>query len=144
MKLRCLWVTMAGLVLFAASALAQVTTMEGTVTGTDGKPVQGAIVKIHRTDIKWDATVKTDKRGHYIHTGVPLGTFEVSVVVNNEEATKLNGVKSQMGDHPPLDFDLRKSAVSADTKALQQQAMQTGEISDELSRQLSPEQLAIL
>jgi tetratricopeptide (TPR) repeat protein len=144
MKLRCLWVAMAGLVMFAASAMAQVTTMEGTVTGTDGKPVQGAMVKIHRTDIKWDATVKTDKRGHYIHTGVPLGTFDVSVVINGEEANKVNGVKSSMGDHPPLDFDLRKNAVATDTKAMMQQAMQSGEISDDLSRQLSPEQLAAL
>ena len=69
MKLRSLALTIAGLVMFAASALAQVTTIEGTVTGTDGKPVQGAIVKIHRTDIKWDSQLKTDKRGHYIHTG---------------------------------------------------------------------------
>jgi tetratricopeptide (TPR) repeat protein len=144
MKLRSLWTAVAGLVLFAASALAQVTTMEGTVTGTDGKPAQGAIVKIHRTDIKWDAQVKTDKRGHYIHTGVPLGTFEVSVIINGEEANKVSGVRSQMGDHPPLDFDLRKSASAPDTKAMMQQAMTTGEISDDLSRQLSPEQLAAL
>jgi tetratricopeptide (TPR) repeat protein len=145
MKLRRLWMTMAGVALFAAAAMAQVSTMEGTVTGTDGKPVQGALIKIHRTDIKWDAQLKTDKRGHYIHTGVPAGgTFDVSVVINNEEATSLKGVKSQMADHPPLDFDLRKTAVATDTKAMMQQAMQSGEISDDLSRQLSPEQLAAL
>jgi tetratricopeptide (TPR) repeat protein len=146
MKLRCLGVTLAGLLVFAASALAQVTTMEGTVTGTDGKPVQGAEIRIHRTDIKWDAKgLKTDKHGHYIHTGVPGGgTYEVSVFVNGQEAAKNSGIKSQMGDHPPLDFDLRKNAVATDTKALMQQAMQSGEISDDLSHQLSPEQLAAL
>jgi tetratricopeptide (TPR) repeat protein len=145
MKLRRLWMTMAGMVLFAAAAMAQVTTVKGTVTGTDGKPVQGAVIKIHRTDIKWDATLKTDKRGQYIHTGVPSGgMFDVSVLVNGEEVTGIKGMKSVMADHPDLDFDLRKNAKESDTKAMMQQAMQSGEISDDLSRQLSPEQLAAL
>src|SRR5580698_2155906 len=112
MKLRSLAMTMAGLVICAASAFAQITTIEGTVTGLDGKPVVGAVVNLHRTDIKWDAHLKTDKKGHYIHTGVPLGTFEISVVVDGKEVDKLGNVKSQMGDHPPTDFDLRKSAAS--------------------------------
>src|SRR5271169_4949898 len=101
MKLRCLGMTIAGLVIFAASSLAQITTLEGNVIGTDGKPVVGAIVKIHRTDVKWDASLKTDKHGHYIHTGVPLGTFEISVTIDGKEVDKLNGVRSTLGDHPP-------------------------------------------
>jgi tetratricopeptide (TPR) repeat protein len=145
MKLRSLAVTVAGLVIFATSALAQIATMEGTVTGVDGKPVQGAVVKIHRTDIKWDAQLKTDKKGHYIHTGVPLGTFEVSVLVDGKEMDKVNGVRSAMGDHPPLDFDLRKTVKTSENKnAMVAQAMQTGEVSDDLKKQLTPEQQAAL
>jgi tetratricopeptide (TPR) repeat protein len=146
MKLRRLAMTIAGLVIFAASALAQVTTLEGTVIGMDGKPLVGAIVKIHRTDVKWDAQLKTDKRGHYIHTGVPLGTFEVTVLVDGKEVDRVNGVKSTMGtDHPPTDFDLRKSsAANSGKQAMVQQAMQTGQISDDLNRQLTDEQKAAL
>jgi hypothetical protein len=48
------------------------------------------MVKIHRVDVKWDTTVKTDKRGHYIHTGVPLGTFEITVTVDGKEVDKLS------------------------------------------------------
>ena len=146
MKPRSLAMTIAALVMFAASALAQVTTLEGTVTGTDGKPAVGAIVKIHRTDVKWDATLKTDKHGRYIHTGVPLGTFDVSVVIDGKEMDKVSGVKSTMGtDHPPTDFNLQKSQASNSSKqALVQQAMQTGQISDDLNRQLTDEQKAQL
>jgi tetratricopeptide (TPR) repeat protein len=145
MKLRSLAVTMAGLVICAASAFAQITTMEGTVTGVDGKPAVGAQVKIHRTDIKWDATLKTDKKGHYIHTGVPLGTFEISVLIDGKEVDKLGGVKSAMGDHPPTDFDLRKSVANNQNKqAMVQQAMTSGEISDDLKKTLTPEQKAQL
>jgi tetratricopeptide (TPR) repeat protein len=146
MKLRRLGMTIAGLVIFAASSLAQITTLEGTVTGADGKPAVGAMVKIHRVDVKWDTTVKTDKRGHYIHTGVPLGTFEITVTVDGKEVDKLSGVKSTLGEHPPTNFDLRKSANAANspTQALMQKALETGQISDELKRQMSPEQKAAL
>ena len=145
MKLRSLALTFAGLVMFAASALAQITTLEGTVTGADGKPVQGAIVKIHRTDIKWDAQLKTDKHGHYIHTGVPLGTFDVSVIIDGKEADMVHGVKSAMGEHPPTDFDLRKSqAANANKNEMVKQAMESGQISDDLRKELTPEQKAAL
>lgn len=145
MKLRSLAMTVAGLVICAASAFAQITTMEGTVTGPDGKPAVGALVKLHRTDIKWDATLKTDKKGHYIHTGVPLGTFDISVSVDGKEVDKLGGVKSQMGDHPPTDFDLRKSmAANSGKQEMVKQAMETGQVSDDLKKQLTPEQKAAL
>jgi tetratricopeptide (TPR) repeat protein len=146
MKLRSLALTIAALVMFAASALAQVTTIEGTVIGLDGKPLQGAIVKIHRTDIKWDSTLKSDKRGHYIHTGVPAGgTYEVSVTVDGKELDHLGNVKPKMGDNPPTDFDLRKSVAQNSSKnEMVKQAMETGQVSDDLKKQLTPEQKAAL
>lgn len=146
MKLRSLAMTIAGFVLFAASALAQISTIEGTVTGTDGKPVQGAQVMLHRTDIKWDAKLKTDKHGHYIHTGVPVGgTFDISVMIDGKEADVVHGVKSTLGDHPPTDFDLRKStAENSNKQAMVKQAMESGQISDDLKKELTPEQKAAL
>jgi tetratricopeptide (TPR) repeat protein len=146
MKLRSLALTIAGLVMFAASALAQVTTIEGTVTGMDGKPLPGAIVKLHRTDIKWDSQLKTDKRGHYIHTGVPAGgTYEITVIVDGKEVDRLGNVKSTMGDHPPSDFDLRKTAAQNSGKnEMVKQAMETGQVSDDLKKQLTAEQKAAL
>lgn len=146
MKLRSLAMTVAGLVICAASAFAQITTLEGTVTGTDGKPAVAAIVKIHRTDIKWDAQLKTDKKGHYIHTGVPAGgTFEISVLIDGKEADKLGNVHPGMGDHPPTDFDLRKTmAANSGKQEMVQKAMETGQVSDDLKKQLTPEQKAAL
>jgi Flp pilus assembly protein TadD len=146
MKLRSLALTIAGLVIFAASALAQVTTLEGTVTGLDGKPAQGAIVKIHRTDIKWDSQLKTDKHGHYIHTGVPAGgTYEITVTIDGKEMDRLGNVKATMGDHPPSDFDLRRSVAQNSSKnEMVKQAMESGQVSDDLKKQLTPEQKAAL
>jgi len=122
--------TIAGLVIFAASSLAQITTLEGHVIGTDGNPVVGAVIRIHSTDQSWDATVRTDRRGHYIHTGVPVGTLDVSVVIDRKEVGRITGVSSTVGTHPPTDFDLRKSAAVSNSPTAE-----TGQISDESKRQ---------
>jgi tetratricopeptide (TPR) repeat protein len=147
MNLRSLATTVSGLVFFAATSFAQITTLEGNVIGTDGKPVVGAIIKIHRTDVKWDATAKSDKHGHYIYAAVPLGgKFDLTCVIDGKDADKIQGVRSELGDHPGTDFDLRKlvSAAAVNKQAMVNQALQTGQISEELNRQLTPEQKAQL
>src|ERR1039457_3835859 len=135
-----------GVAFLALAGYAQVATVEGVVNGTDGKGVVGAIIKLHRTDIKWDSQTKTDKKGHYIHTGVPLGTYEISCVIDGNVVDKVSGVKTSLGDHPPIDFDLRKNGAQA-TAARQaeiQKAFETGQMSDDLKRQMTPEQKAAM
>ena len=135
-----------GLVFLALACYAQVATVEGDVKGTDGKGVVGAIIKLHRTDIKWDSQTKTDKKGHYIHAGVPLGTYEISCVIDGNVVDKVSGVKTSLGDHPPIDFDLRKNGAQATAgrQAEIQKAFETGQISDDLKRQMTPEQKAAM
>src|ERR1035441_2277333 len=133
-----------GLAFLALASYAQVATVEGDVKGADGKGVVGAIIKLHRTDIKWDSQTKTDKRGHYVHAGVPLGTYEISCVIDGNVVDKVSGVKTTMGDHPPVDFDLRKngSEAAAARNAEIQKALETGQMPDDLKRQMTPEQRA--
>ncbi|MGA2715181.1 MAG: carboxypeptidase-like regulatory domain-containing protein, partial [Bryobacteraceae bacterium] len=52
-----------GLLLLSLPVFAQTTSIEGIVKDPDGKPLQGAIVKIDRTDVKGSYPVKTDKKG---------------------------------------------------------------------------------
>jgi tetratricopeptide (TPR) repeat protein len=141
MKIRNLALTAAGMVLFALASFARITGIEGTVKGTDGKIVQGAEVRIHRTDIKGDYKCKTDKRGHYIYNGLPIGKYDISVWVDGKQVDEQKGVPTSPGDPRVLDFDMK--ATQADTgakQALAQKAMETGQISDDLARQLTPEQ----
>ncbi len=65
--------------LLGAGAWAQTSSIEGNVKGEDGNGVKGATVHITRTDIKGNYKVNTDKKGHYFHAGLPLGTYDVSV-----------------------------------------------------------------
>jgi tetratricopeptide (TPR) repeat protein len=135
-----------GLVFLALACYAQVATVEGDVKGTDGKPVAGAIIKLHRTDIKWDSQTKTDKKGHYIHAGVPLGVYQISCVIDGNVVDQVSGVKTTLGDHPPIDFDLRKNGAqaAASRQAEIQKAFETVQISDDLKRQMTPEQKAAM
>ena len=53
--------------------------------GQDGKPVEKAEVKIVRTDIKGNYKTKTNKKGHYLYMGLPMGKYDISVVVDGKE-----------------------------------------------------------
>jgi tetratricopeptide (TPR) repeat protein len=114
MRLRNLLVLVAGLMLFAFTALAQMGAMEGDVKGMDGKPLIGAMVKIDRTDIKASYKVKTDKKGHYFHAGLPYGTYNVAVEVDGKDVQFAQGVPLRGGADPTnVPGDLQKLAAQA-------------------------------
>ncbi|HZT59887.1 MAG TPA: carboxypeptidase-like regulatory domain-containing protein [Pyrinomonadaceae bacterium] len=82
----------------AAVASAQTTQVEGTVKlkqadGTEA-PVAGAQVDIYRTDIKSDFHVKTDKKGHYLHAGLPfVGTYTIIVSAPGAQPAWASGLR---------------------------------------------------
>ncbi len=124
MKLRNLALSLAGMLLFAFGALAQTAVMEGNVKGEDGKPVQGAVIKIVRTDIKGNYQVKTDKKGHFLYAGLPLGMYDVSVEIGGAVKDSFKGIRLRSSDMPPIDFDLSKTAAAAAAGQAQAQAAQ--------------------
>ena len=65
MRFPNLVVVVAVVCLMALTLIAQVSTIEGDVKGPDGSPAVGAVVKITRTDIKANYSVRTNKEGHY-------------------------------------------------------------------------------
>lgn len=144
MKYHNLARSFAGLLFLSFTSFAQITAIEGVVKGTDGKPVQGAMIMIVRTDIKGNYKVKTDKKGHYIYNGLPLGTYDLSCQIDGKDVDKTSGVKTHPGDPIPVDFDLSKAAAQGGGGGSKQSAMQdalaSGQISKDLERQLSPEQ----
>ena len=111
MKVRDLGLTVAGLLVFTFTSFAQTASMEGDIKGADGKILPGVMVIINRTDIKAQYKVKTDKKGHYFHAGLPIGTYNVAVEVDGKDIPFAQGVPLRGGD--PLN-------VSADLSKLQQ------------------------
>jgi tetratricopeptide (TPR) repeat protein len=103
--------------LFSAAAFAQTTTLVGDVKGTDGKLLQNAQIQIVRTDIKANYKTKTDKKGHYVYAGLPIGKYNVSVEVDGKTADQVSGVQTRTGDPIEVSFDLAKSAAAASAAA---------------------------
>lgn len=123
--------------LFAALSWAQTGAIEGDVIGEDGQPLQGALIRIERVDIKGNYRVKTNKKGHYFHAGLPLGTYNVHVEVDGQIRDAVRGVRVGLGDPVPVNFNLAE--VRRRQEALQA-AAQAGTLSEEQMRGLSKEQ----
>src|SRR5579871_4672611 len=98
---------------FSAACFAQTVAFEGDVKGEDGKPVQKALVKIERKDIKGNYKVNTDKKGHYFYGGLPNGTYKITVEVDGKERDSVDNVKSKFGDPTNVSFDLAQAAKAA-------------------------------
>jgi tetratricopeptide (TPR) repeat protein len=133
---------LAAAMLFGAlGAQAQTSSLEGTIKGFDGQPLKDAIVLIERTDIKGNYKTKSDKKGRYFHAGLPLGMYNLTVQVDGKTVDSVKGVRTRLGDPLPVDFDLQR--IAAQQKAMQA-AAQTGTLTEEMKRDMSPEQRAAL
>lgn len=124
----------------AGLAFGQMGTFTGKVTGEDGKGLQGAVIKIERKDIKGNWQTKTNKKGEWTYSGMPVpGQFVVTCEVNGQVVDSISGVRSSMGDPQEISFDLRKMAAK---RQAQQKAAETGQISQEMAKEMTPEQKA--
>jgi len=109
MKIKHLFSVFAGCALIALAsltAMAQTGRLEGDVVKADTKePIAGAEVQIERTDIKGSYPVKTDKKGHYLHAGVPyVGTYTIMVSAPGcqPDYAEVKGSQAE-----PIKFELR-------------------------------------
>jgi len=96
------------LFLVSSAVTAQTGQVEGTLrlkSDDNKKYVAGALVDIYRTDIKGHWSVKTDKNGHFIILGLPLGGTYLFVVSGPDAApTWMPNVRiTQM---PVVDFTM--------------------------------------
>jgi Tfp pilus assembly protein PilF len=126
-----------GVLLISSPLFSQTGSLTGKVIGEDGNPLQGALVKIERTDIKGNYKVKSNKKGEYFHAGLPMGQYKVTVAVNDQDMDSVSGVRVGLGDPTAVNFDL---AELAKRRRAQQQQAQTGEIAEDQLRGMSPEE----
>jgi len=143
MKFRSLALSAVALLALSFTSMAQTTAVEGIVKGADGKPVQNAKINIVRTDIKGNYPTKTDKKGHYIYMGLPMGKYDISVEIDGKVVDSQRGVPTRPGDPTAVNFDLKADNQNSH-QAEVQKAVETGQMSDDLKRALSPEQKAQL
>jgi tetratricopeptide (TPR) repeat protein len=136
-QLRSSFILSSLLLVVASGAWAQTTTIEGDVKDANGAPLKGAVIVLDRTDIKGHYSVKSDKKGHWLYTGLPYGKFDISCQVDGQTVDSVKGVQSKYGDSTTIDFDMRKAQAA---KAGLAQAAATGELPAEAARGMSKEE----
>ena len=125
--------------MFTGGAWAQFTAIAGDVKGPDGQKLKGAEILIEREGQKGTYKgAKTDKNGHYIYNGLPIGKYTVSVMVDGQKRDQTSGVTTKLGDPTEVDFDLKQSAERAAAQGGGQPAV------NDATRGLSKEQQAAL
>lgn len=96
--------------LAAVPARAQFGAVEGDVKDAEGKPMVGAWVLIERIDIKGNYKVKSDRKGHYFHGGLPLGQYNLKLTdPNNQVLDQVSNVRLRLGDPMVINFDLKQA-----------------------------------
>ena len=138
MKMKLGWSAFVGCVLIslaAVTASAQVGRIEGDVVKAgSNEPIVGAEVQIVRMDIKGNYNVKTDKKGHFLHAGVPyVGTYTVMISAEGCAPYFMTGIRPtgdlmkvelQAGDGRKLTLDEVKAIQKAGPAGPAQQPKQ--------------------
>ena|ERR1700726_4605975 len=113
MFIKSLQIVFIGLIVFATSAWAGNSVIQGIVKDPKGQPVKGADIRIEAKDGgKLFKTVKTDASGHYISDALPAGTYRVTLIVNGAVKASINNTKTKLGAPTELNFDLKPASTS--------------------------------
>jgi tetratricopeptide (TPR) repeat protein len=95
MKIKHLLSALTLTALAGIAAFAQVGRIEGDIVKAGStEPIVGAEIQIERQDIKGTYPVKSDKKGHFLHAGVPyVGTYTLIVSAPGFAPTFLSGIR---------------------------------------------------
>ena len=94
---------------FILPAIAESSSIQGDVLGTDGRPLKGAEIRIERKDKPTaPATIITNGKGYYLSAALTAGIYRISVVVGG--TVKSAVTVRTVGDNARIDFDMSQSA----------------------------------
>lgn len=86
----------------------------GEVKDEKGNLMVGNPVIIERSDVRGVYKTKTDKKGHYIYIGLPIGTYKITLQdPSGREIYHFGGVHVGLGDPTVRDFDMAKERAEA-------------------------------
>lgn len=102
--------TFSALALFAASAFAQTSIIQGNVTGVDGRAAQGAQVRLQPARGQLEPiVVKTDSRGRFVANNIAPGPYNISAVGAGGVTSPVQAIKVQSNKPITIAFDLRNT-----------------------------------
>jgi tetratricopeptide (TPR) repeat protein len=121
--------------LLVPAAWGQMASIKGSVRGTDGKPMPGAVVELVDKNTGHKYQLKSDKNGDLFSLGIAAGTYDVTLLQDGKPAFQMGGFPVQANSETRLDLDLQKEmqhqqgAMSAEQKkAIEQQNAERNKI----------------
>ena len=113
MFMKSSWIGFVGVMLFAASASAVSSALQGIVKDVNGRPIQGADIRIEATNTgKLLATVKTNVSGRYSSDGLAAGKYRVTLVVDGFVKASINNTTLGPSESTQLNFELKQTRAS--------------------------------
>jgi Carboxypeptidase regulatory-like domain len=98
---------LAGSLVFSGTLSAQTSSIEGNVTGPDGRPVKDAEIRFEQKGGQTPIVSRTDAKGHYT-AALQRGLYKMSLAAGG--AVKASITVKATGFNSRIDFDLRPSA----------------------------------
>jgi tetratricopeptide (TPR) repeat protein len=87
----------------------------------DGKPCAKCIILIERVGMKSMYKTKTGKKGDFVHIGLPLGDYKVTLQSPTGQTLFTTMARTAFGEPTPVDFDLKKQMAQQEHQEQQQQ-----------------------
>ena len=113
MNMKSIWIGFVGVVLFVASAWAVSSVLHGTVKDANGRPIQGADIRVEATNTgRLLTTVKTNVNGRYNLEGLAPGNYRVTLVVNGTVKGSINNTALEPDRSTQLNFDLKQTRAA--------------------------------
>jgi tetratricopeptide (TPR) repeat protein len=110
--LRKLLIAVPVTLLFSTACWGQMATIEGDVKGEDGKPLKDAVIKIERKDQKGSYSTKSDKKGHYIHAGIPSGgSYSLTLQIGGKDIDHADIARVGLSEPAVVNFDMKELAA---------------------------------
>ena len=100
------------------TSIAQVTTstISGTVTGTDGKPLTGATVQITFENAGINKQTVTQSNGSYLVPNLRVGgPYKVTVTYTGYQEKSEDNIQLELGQNTPVDFKLETVSVNLES-----------------------------
>jgi 5-hydroxyisourate hydrolase-like protein (transthyretin family) len=111
--MRIIWIGFIGVMLFVASASAASSVLQGIVKDANGRPIQGADIRVEATKTgRLLTTVKTNVNGRYSLEGLAAGNYRVTLVVNGAVKASINNTTLEPDESTQLNFELKQTRAS--------------------------------
>src|SRR5690242_16534965 len=139
------YVLLLAIVTLPLALFAQVTgQITGTVRDNTGAVVSGAKVTIHDTAKGVDRTTTSNSDGEYLVSGLPVGTYDVSVAAPGFKTYNAKALKLDIGQKARVDVEMAVGAVNTEVVVQGADVAQVETQSSELSGVVSGKEITQL